>query len=83
MMNYTRLYDLPQKKSHVVMFEDAKDGAAYRDNHDGSIRVKIGEIYLRFTQKGIVEGYLSMYWPVNTLSCDEVYVDLGLYLKVK
>jgi hypothetical protein len=82
MMKYTRLYKLPEKKkASMVSFENAHDGAAYKDPNDDSIRVKVGEIYLRFTEKGVVEGYLPMYWPPETLSCDEVYVDLCMLLK--
>jgi hypothetical protein len=78
-VKYTRLHQLPEKKSNVITFGKALDGAAYKDPKDGSIRVKVGEIYLRFTEKGVVEGYLPDYWPPNTLSCDEVHVDLGLF----
>jgi hypothetical protein len=81
-MNYTVLKDKPKTGGGtIVSFEDAQDGSAYKDPHDGSVRVKVGEIYLRFTKKGVVEGYLPHYWPISTLSDYRVNVNISLYLE--
>lgn len=79
-MEYTRINALKPPVT-VVTFNEAKEGVGYKDPSDGSIRVKIGEIYLRFTVKGIVEGYLPIYWRIGTLSSEEIQVNLTLSLK--
>lgn len=82
-MNYTRIYDIPVKRTpNFVSFADAKMGVGYKDAW-GNIRVRTGRGYIKFHNDGRVFGNTGDDWPSNVLKADEMRNGIEICLNVK